>query len=111
MGTDKTWDGNGRVEAPEAVNSGQDDEDTQAHALAEEALTARRRAKGVSSESRKVLSGEPNDDVQDLVDHIEQQESSGRIDTDAFRGERNDDDEEGGLGPSGIEDDQPRGAE
>ena len=35
---------------------------------------------------------------------MEQMVSSGRIDNDAFRGERNDDDEEDGLGESGEED-------
>lgn len=109
---DKKWDANRRTEAPEAVNSEQEDEEAQAQTIAEEALAARGQARGgASPESRKVHSGEPNDDVQDLVDHMEQQARSGRIDTDAFRGERNDDDEEGSLGPAGIEDDQPRGAE
>ena len=41
--------------------------------------------------------------VQDLVDHMRQMDSSGRIDMSAFRGERNDDDEEGMLGEDGEE--------
>jgi len=42
---------------------------------------------------------------------MKQMVSSGRIDMGAFRGERNDDDEEGMLGEAGIDDDTPRGAE
>ncbi|WP_276516798.1 hypothetical protein [Sphingopyxis granuli] len=41
---------------------------------------------------------------------MRQMERSGRIDMDAYRGERSDDDEEAELGPGGIEDDEPRGA-
>ena len=41
---------------------------------------------------------------------MRQMERSGRIDMDAYRGERSDDDEEEELGPGGVEDDQPRGA-
>src|SRR3546814_6146883 len=41
---------------------------------------------------------------------MRQMEQSGRIDMDAYRGERSDDDEEDELGPGGIDDDEPRGA-
>jgi hypothetical protein len=41
----------------------------------------------------------------DLVDTMSQMISSGRIDMSAYRGERNDDDVERGLGPQGGEDD------
>jgi hypothetical protein len=41
---------------------------------------------------------------------MRQMERSGRIDMDAYRGERSDDDEDDELGPSGVEDDEPRGA-
>ena len=40
----------------------------------------------------------------DLVDHMIQMERSGRIDMDAFRGERNDDDEPGIFGDGAEED-------
>jgi hypothetical protein len=43
------------------------------------------------------------DDEQDVVDHMQQMERSGQIDMDAFRGERNDDDESGMLGEGGME--------
>ena len=116
MGTNKVrdgerWDANGRADAPEAKNREQDDEETQAQSIAGEALAARRSGADALPQSRKRSSGAPNDDVQDLVDRIAQQQTSGRIDTDAYRGERNDDDDEGSLGPGGMEDDQPRGAE
>jgi len=39
--------------------------------------------------------------VPDLVDRMKQMDASGRLDFDAFRGERNDDDEEGMLGEQG----------
>ena len=58
----------------------------------------------------KVSSGDPSDDVQDLVDHMTQMERSGQIDMDAYRGERSDDDDEDELGPGGVEDGGPRGA-
>jgi hypothetical protein len=118
MADDKNWDANRKVDAPEAVNDGQADEDAQAQTVADEALAAHRNRQGQphkdtvdASGSDKAGSGDEDDDVQDLVDHIDQMESSGRIDNDAFRGERNDDDEEGGLGRGGVERDAPRGAE
>lgn len=88
--------------APETVNDEQEDEDSQAQQVAEEALD-RDSAAGLG-DSDKVSTGEDSDDVQDLVDHMEQMNRSGRIDLDAFRGERNDDDEEGMLGDQGEDD-------
>lgn len=82
--------------APETVNREQDDEDSQAQSVADEAMD-RATAIGLS-DTEKVSSGDDSDDAQDLVDHMRQMESSGRIDMSAFRGERNDDDEEGMLG-------------
>jgi hypothetical protein len=85
---------------PETVNEPQEDEDAQSQTV----------AASVSSESiddfgldntDKVSTGQPDDDVQDLVDHMRDMVRSGRIDLDAYRGERNDDDEEGALGPAG----------
>ncbi len=92
-------------EAPEARNREQDDEDAQAQTVAE----AARRERPVE-DSDKARSGDESDDVQDLVDHMRQMERSGRIDMDAYRGERSDDDEDDQLGPGGIEDDEPRGS-
>ena len=94
--------------APEAHNSEQDDEGAQAQTLADEAL--RGRGEGLS-DSGKVRGGDPGDGTPDLVDHMNQMASSGRIDMSAFCGERSDDDEEGLYGEDGIEDDTPRGAE
>lgn len=92
-------------EAPEARNREQDDEDAQAQSVAEAARRETRLA-----DSDKAKSGDASDDVQDLIDHMRQMERSGRIDMDAYRGERSDDDEDGELGPGGIDDDEPRGA-
>ena len=94
--------------APEAHNSEQDDEGAQAQTVADEAL----RGRGESvSDSEKVPGGDPGDGTPDLIDHMNQMASSGRIDMSAFRGERSDDDEQGLYGQDGIEDDTPRGAE
>ncbi len=89
--------------APETVNREQDDEDTQAQSVADEALDRATAPFGLS-DTEKVSSGDDSDDAQDLVDHMRQMESSGRIDMDAFRGERNDDDEEGMLGDAAEDD-------
>src|SRR5262245_44474851 len=88
--------------APENQNSEQDDEPSQAQTLADEALGRSSDDFGLE-DSEKVPTGDDRDDVQDLVDHMRQMERSGRIDNDAFRGERNDDDEEDLLGEEGEE--------
>lgn len=92
-------------EAPEAVNREQRDDEAQAQAVAEAARHGRR-----LEDSKKSPGRDERDDVQDLVDHMRQMERSGRIDMDAYRGERSDDDEEDELGPGGVDDDEPRGA-
>jgi hypothetical protein len=89
--------------APENLNSEQDDEDSQAQTLADEELGESSDDFGLE-DSQKVPTGDDSDDVEDLVDHMKQMERSGRIDTDAFRGERNDDDEEGLYGEDADED-------
>ncbi|WP_447760948.1 hypothetical protein [Sphingopyxis panaciterrae] len=93
------------AEAPEALNREQDDEEAQAQTVAEAARHERR-----LEDSDKPKGQGEGDDAQDLVDHMRQMERSGRIDMDAYRGERSDDDEDGELGEEGIEDDEPRGA-
>ena len=85
---------------PENLNPEQDDAPDQAQTVAADALDRDTSTLGLS-ESTKPKSGDPDDDVQDLVDHIRQMDSSGVIDMDAFRGEPNDDDEEGRFGPYG----------
>ncbi|MXO61112.1 hypothetical protein GRI89_16335 [Altererythrobacter salegens] len=77
---------------PEPHNDEQEDEDTQAQEVAEEA----RKEKGATSplESRKVGGG-----GQDMVDEMRDMEQSGRIDMSAYRGEPNMDDEDDKYGP------------
>ena len=88
--------------APETDNSEQDaDEDGQAQTVADEART-RGTDLGLD-DSEKVNSGDDSDDVPDLIDRMKQMNSSGRIDMDAYRGERNDDDEDGLLGEGADE--------
>lgn len=95
--------------APETHNAEQDDEGAQAQTLADERLG--RREDFELPDSERVGSGGEGADAQDLVDHMNQMLTSGRIDNSAFLGERSDDDEDGQLGPQGIEDDFPRGEE
>lgn len=92
-------------EAPEAVNREQEDEEAQAQSVAE----AARRVRLLEYSDKTPTRGD-SDDAQDLVDHMRQMERSGRIDMDAYRGERSDDDDEDELGPGGVENDEPRGA-
>ena len=85
---------------PETVNLSQEDEPEQAQTFAD---ASRFDENDIGlTDSSKVPSGSDEDDVQDLVDHMTDMVASGRIDMDAFRGERNDDDEEGSLGPAGA---------
>ena len=89
--------------APETVNSSEEDEDAQSQSVAADAALLEESPFGLE-DTVKVSSGSPEDDVEDLVDHMHSMVRSGRIDMDAFRGERSDDDEEGALGPGGEED-------
>lgn len=92
-------------DAPE--NREQDDEDAQAQTVADDVIRGMAGAQADSQDSDH--GGDTNpaqiipDDTQDVVDHMEQMESSGLIDMDAYRGERNDDDESGMLGEGGME--------
>ena len=83
--------------APETVNDEQDDEQSQAHDVAEDALD---QDDDSPTESTKPARGayEDEDSTQDLVDHMRDMESSGRIDMGAFRGEPNMDDNEDKYG-------------
>lgn len=96
--------------SPDAVNTEQEDESTQAQTLADEALGRAQGGPGTGpaepfglDDTEKVPTGADTDDVQDLVDHMRQMETSGRIDMSAFSGERNDDEEEGRFGPDAVE--------
>ena len=100
--------------APEVRNAEQEDEAGQAHTLADEALRRTPSPDGGDSERAPVSGLDIDDDAgstPDLVDHMNQMRSDGRIDMGAYRGERMDDDVELGLGPQGVDDDTPRGAE
>ena len=88
--------------APETDNSEQEDEEAQAQTVAKEALGRTPSSAGLT-DSEKVKTGDETDDAQDLVDHMVQMDRSGQIDMSAFRGERNDDDEDGMLGPDADE--------
>lgn len=83
---------------PEAHNSEQDDEQSQAHTLADEARGRNPGDYGSPTESIKVGGGIDDDSTQDLVDHMRDMESSGRIDMGAYRGEPNMDDEDDTYG-------------
>lgn len=95
-------------DASETFNSEQDDEDAQAQTVADDAI--RGLANGDASVSSE-RGGTANpaqiepDDTQDVVDHMNQMERSGRIDMDAYRGERSDDDEPETLGEAALEPD------
>ncbi|OYW16628.1 MAG: hypothetical protein B7Z39_00110 [Novosphingobium sp. 12-64-8] len=98
--------------APEVHNEEQDDEGEQAQSVADEAIGRATTVFGSDSETDHAGGDtEESGSTPDLVDHMKQMVSSGRIDMSAFRGERSDDDEEGLYGEGGIEDDTPRGAE
>ena len=88
--------------APETVNPPQEDEEAQSQSFAAASSSASADDFGLE-DSEKVSSGDDDDDVQDLVDHMHDMVNSGRIDMDAYRGERNDDDEDGTLGPAADE--------
>lgn len=94
--------------APETFNSEQDDEAAQAQTVSDDAM---RVLADRASVHESVHGGVTNpaqidpDDAQDVVDHMLQMERSGQIDMDAYRGERNDDDEPETLGEAALEPD------
>jgi hypothetical protein len=94
--------------APENRNPEQEDAAAQSQTLADE---ARGRAAGSfeTVDSEKVSTGEDSDDAQDLVDHMNQMLSSGRIDNSAYRGEPNLDDDEDKYGPGANDDEMNEG--
>ena len=90
--------------APENQNAEQNDADEQAQTFADAAL-GRSSDNYMPENSEKVPTGDDTDDVQDLVDHMQQMVSSGRIDNSAYRGEPNLDDDEDKYGEGAKEDD------
>jgi len=105
-------DGEGMADhdlAPEAHNADQDDEPAQAQSLADEVRSGSDR---LALGTERAPGGEDDSGgMPDLVDHMNQMVTSGRIDMSAFRGERSDDDEEGMYGDAANEDETPPGAE
>ena len=91
--------------APETDNDEQEDEDSQAQTIAEEARN--KDAYASPLDSIKVNGGIDDDSTQDLIDHMRDMEQSGRIDMDAFAGEENLDDNEDKYGEENRVDDLP----
>ncbi|MGI9374571.1 MAG: hypothetical protein ACR2PC_00540 [Tsuneonella suprasediminis] len=85
---------NNDTTAPELHNSEQDNESSQAQTIAEQAQhqTQHSPTESVKGPNDSDLMG---DSTQDVIDHMRDMESSGRIDMDAYRGEPNMDDDEG----------------
>ena len=92
---------------PETHNQEQDNESEQAQTVTQDAFD---RTTGALGEDESDSGKLPNpgavnpEDMPDLIEKMEQMESSGRIDYGAYRGERNDDDETGSLGRRRNED-------
>ncbi len=87
---------NDRTLAPETHNDEQDDERSQAQTVADQ---AEHKNHGDPTASTKVKGGlDDESSEQDLVDHMRDMESSGRIDMNAYRGEPNLDDNEDKYG-------------
>ncbi|MBO9582263.1 MAG: hypothetical protein J7498_15355 [Sphingobium sp.] len=91
---------------PDRQNVEQDDTASQAQTVADEALFRGERPREGEG---NVHGGRPDptrilpDDAQDVVDHMTDMDNSGRIDTDAFDGEENMDDEDGSVPDYGGE--------
>jgi hypothetical protein len=82
--------------APETFNDEQEEEDSQAQSIAQEARN--KDAAWSPLDSIKVNGGIDDDSTQDLIDHMRDMEQSGRIDMDAYAGEENLDDNEDKYG-------------
>lgn len=85
--------------APEQHNDEQDDHRAQAHTISQD-------AQKLTQEIRSPTEGDKapgasdilGNSTQDMIDHMRDMESSGRIDMDAYAGEPNHDDNEGKYG-------------
>jgi hypothetical protein len=89
--------------APETTNAEQQDAETQAQSVAEEALAKSTSVLGLE-ESEKLSNSLNPADSQDLVDHFKQMDTSGTIDMSAYRGEETMDDLENKYGRAGVAD-------
>jgi hypothetical protein len=99
---------------PETANTSQDDAPDQAQTFADQSLGRAPLADAGDTRRAPASGTDIADDggsVPDVVDHMNQMATSGRIDMSAYRGERNDDDVERALGPDGEEEYAPRGIE
>ena len=79
--------------APETHNDEQDDHRNQAQEVSEEAQQLTRDTESPTESTKSPTNSDlMGDSTQDLVDHMRDMESSGRVDMDAYRGEPNMDD-------------------
>ena len=85
-------------EAPELHNAEQDDEQSQAQTVAQEAGAKDAEASPLDSEKADGPGEVMDDSSQDLIDKMRDMEQSGRIDMGAYRGEPNLDDEDEAYG-------------
>lgn len=90
--------------APETVNAEQEDAEAQAQSFTEDAFAAPTAKDGLSDTEKAKGGLDDEPDVPDLVDHMKQMNSSGRIDMDAYRGEDSHDDLENRYGTDGAPD-------
>ncbi|EQB18290.1 hypothetical protein [Novosphingobium lindaniclasticum] len=91
--------------APETANPDQDDEDTQAQTFAEDAQGRSSDSFGLEDTEKAKGGIADEDDITDLVDHMNQMDTSGVIDMSAYRGEETMDDLEDRYGRENAPDD------
>lgn len=92
--------------APETFNDEQEEEDTQAQSVADGA-NGRSTSNAGLGDTEKVKGGiQDEDDITDIVDHMNQMETSGAIDMSAYDGEETMDDLEGRYGKRNAADDE-----
>lgn len=85
--------------APETHNDEQDDHRMQAQEVAKQARQQSDHVSGPTESAKDDNNSDVmNDSTQDVIDHMRDMESSGRIDMSAYRGEPNHDDNEDELG-------------
>lgn len=94
------------INDPDTQNAEQEDAGTQAQTVADDALlrgVRPREGEGSEHGGHTDPTQLIPDDVQDVVDHMNDMDRSGRIDMDAFDGEENMDDEDGSVPDYGGE--------
>ncbi|KQM22025.1 hypothetical protein [Novosphingobium sp. Leaf2] len=92
--------------APETTNNEQEDEDTQSQTVTDQAMDRNTAAQGLS-DTEKVKGGiQDEDNITDIVDHMNQMDRSGTIDMSAYDGEETMDDLENRYGTRNAADDQ-----